>query len=68
MEHNTVSVIREYCRMRKIPYKIVHNHGLYIAGYHAIYSLYNFTVIENIKMIDEMCKYNFAGFYERRVK
>ena len=67
--HDRISFTREYCRCRKIPYRIVRNEGLTIAGYHAIYSLYNLTYAEIVRAIDDMCEYDaLTTEYIRRTK
>lgn len=69
MNHDKVSFTREYCQCKKIPYRIARNEALTIAGYHAIYSLYNLTYNEIVNAIDEMCEYDpVTTYYVRRIK
>ena len=69
MDHNIVTFTREYCCCKRIPYRIVHAEGLTIAGYHAIYSLYNLTYADVIRAIDDMCEYDATTtYYIRRIK
>lgn len=61
--HNKLTFTAEYCRARRIPYRIKHE-ALFIAGRQICYSLYNLTYSDILKMIDEHCIYDdLTQFY-----
>jgi len=61
--HNKLTFTAEYCRARRIPYRIKHE-ALFIAGRQIYYSLYNLTYGDILKMIDEHCIYDdVSQFY-----
>jgi hypothetical protein len=61
--HNKLTFAAEYCRARRIPYKIK-DEALFIAGRQICYSLYNLTYGDILRMIDEHCIYDaLTQFY-----
>ena len=61
--HNKLTFTAEYCRARRIPYRI-RRHALYIAGRRICYSLYDLTYGDIIRTIDEHCIYDdLSQFY-----
>ena len=56
-QHNKISFVREYCRCRRIPYRIVCE-TLYIAGEYVCYSVYNLTYSALVQAIDKVCVYD----------
>lgn len=64
MTHDKVSFVREYCKCRRIPYKIDYYGGLSIAGFYICYTVYNFPYNEIVSMIDKYVTYNEYGFYK----
>ena len=57
MTHDKISFVREYCRCRRIPYKIV-KEALFIDNSQVCFSVYNLIYTELIKMIDDFCIYD----------
>lgn len=62
MEHNKLTFTAEYCRVRRIPYRIK-KEALFINGRQICYSLYNLTYIDIINMIDKECQYDATTTY-----
>lgn len=62
--HDKISFAREYCRCRRIPYRIIRE-SLYIAGRYVCYSLYNIPYREIVEMIDNSCEYDENGYFVR---
>lgn len=63
-DHNILTFTAEYCRMRRIPYRIKHE-ALFIEGHQICYSLYNLTAKDIIDMIDKVCVYDsVTRFYK----
>ena len=62
MEHDKISVVREYCKARRIPYK-VNREMLTINKEYCCYSIYNLPWTELFSTIDKMVYYNSDGFY-----
>ena len=63
--HDKITLAREYCLCRKIPYKF-HGEQLVIGdknGKDVIFSVYNFTYTELIAVIDRMVEYDDFGWY-----
>lgn len=58
-DHNKLTVTAEYCRARRIPYRIK-NEALFIDGVQICFSLYNISYIDIIKMIDNTVEYNMV--------
>ena len=56
-EHNKISFVREYCRCRRIPYRI-DRETLYIDKHYFCFSVYNLTYSELIETIDKVCEYD----------
>lgn len=66
MTHDKISFTREYCRCRRIPYRIK-GETLYIGDFkfnEVCYSLYNHSYADIMKMIDNEVYYNEFGFYD----
>lgn len=69
-EHNKVTLVREYCLARKIPYKLVGEH-LYLGSMKtdgrvvSFFSVYNFPWNELLGAIDAHVEYNEFGDYVR---
>ncbi len=64
VDHNKLTFTAEYCRSRRIPYSIK-GEALFIDKKQICFSLYNFTYIAIINMIDKTCVYdNMTTFYE----
>ena len=61
-DHNKISFVREYCRCRRIPYRINHE-ALYIDKHYFCYSVYNLTYSEIIQAIDKACIYDSTTTY-----
>lgn len=57
VSHNKITFTAEYCRARKIPYRIVHE-ALFIGGKQVCFSLYNHTYRDILIMIDNFVDYN----------
>lgn len=63
MEHNKLTFTAEYCRARRIPYRIK-KEALFINGMQICFSLYNLTYRDIIDMIDRECVYDdITTFY-----
>lgn len=63
--HNQLSFIREYCLCRRIPYKF-HGETLVVGTKeHSffIYSVFNFTYVDLIRIIDNKVEYNNFGYF-----
>lgn len=56
-QHDKISFVREYCRCRRIPYRIMRE-ALYIAGEYFCFSVYNLTYLELVQAIDKVCVYD----------
>src|SRR5574344_437377 len=64
MEHNELTFTAEYCRARRIPYRIKRE-GLFIEGQQVCFSLYNLTYVDIIQMIDKLVHYDeITTFYK----
>ena len=67
MNHNKISFIQEYCRCRRIPYKIK-NEALFIGKgvmkKQVCFSVYNLTYNQLIEIVDRSCVYDKYGFYQ----
>lgn len=66
MTHDKISFAREYCRCRRIPYRIK-GESLYIGEFHfnaVCYSLFNHSYADIMKMIDNEVIYDEYGFFE----
>ena len=61
-DHNKISFIREYCRCRRIPYKI-DRETLYIDKHYFCFSVYNLTYLELVQAIDKACIYDDITTY-----
>lgn len=62
MSHDKFSFTREYCRCRKIPYRIT-GESLLIKGYFICFSLLNLSYTDIINVIDTSVNYdNFGNF------
>lgn len=64
--HNKLTFTAEYCRSRRIPYRIKRE-ALFIAGKQICFSLYNLTYGEILTMIDKVCQFdpysmNYSGY------
>ncbi len=57
--HDKLTFTAEYCRARRIPYRIK-NEALFINKYQVCYSLYNLTYKDIIVMIDNVCFYDYT--------
>lgn len=67
MTHDKISFVREYCRCRRIPYRI-HGESLYINGCYFCFSVYNLTYAELIQAIDKVCVYDsVTTFFDRYI-
>lgn len=63
MQHNKLTFTAEYCRARRIPYKIKRE-ALFIGKKQICFSLYNLTYIDIINMINEDCLFDpITTFY-----
>lgn len=63
MEHNKLTFTAEYCKARRIPYRIKRE-ALFIKGMQVCFSLYNLTYTDIINMIDKECIYDdITTFY-----
>ena len=67
MIHDKISFTREYCKCRRIPYRIV-NEQLYIDKKFICYSLYNLTYEDIIKVIDNAVQYEMVTQFYMNVK
>ena len=56
-EHNKITFVREYCRCRRIPYRI-NRETLYIDKHYFCFSGYNLTYSELVQAIDKVCVYD----------
>lgn len=63
-DHNKITVVREYCLARRIPYKI-NKEMLLINKEFCCYSIYNLPWNELLSTIDKMVEYDNYGFFER---
>jgi len=57
MQHNQLTFAAEYCRARRIPYRIK-GEALFIDRKQVCFSLYNLTYVGIIEMIDIECIYD----------
>ena len=64
-EHNKITFVREYCRCRRIPYRISRE-ALYIDKHYFCFSVYNLTYLELIQAIDKACVYDGVTTYFAR--
>ena len=63
MVHDKLTFTAEYCRARRIPYRIKRE-ALFIKSRQICFSLYNLTYIDIIRMIDNECIYDdITTFY-----
>lgn len=62
MTHDKISFVREYCRCRRIPYKIKCEQ-LFIGGTFLLYSILNFDYAGLIREIDSVVSYSLYGYY-----
>ena len=67
MEHNKLTFTAEYCRARRIPYKIK-GEALFIEKHHVCFSLYNFTYANIIQMIDKLVYYDETTTFYKNLK
>lgn len=67
MEHNKLTFTAEYCRARRIPYKIKRE-GLFIKGQQVCFSLYNLTYVDIIQMIDKLVHYDETTTFYKFLK
>ena len=69
--HDKVTLVREYCLCRKIPYRVLGGDlgqvviGNKDVGTDVIYSIYNIPWAEIIQTIDGMVVYDDFGRFER---
>lgn len=63
MTHDKISFVREYCRCRRIPYKIK-GEQLFIGGTFLLYSILNFDYADLIRTIDSVVLYSRYGYYD----
>ena len=61
-EYDKISFVREYCRRRRIPYKI-NKETLYIDKHCFCYSVYNLTYLDLVQAIDKACIYDSVTTY-----
>ena len=61
-EHDKLRFIREYCRRRRIPYKI-NKETLYIDEHYFCYSVYNLAYLDLVQAIDKACIYDSVTTY-----
>lgn len=61
--HDKISFAREYCRCRRIPYR-VKGEALFIDGWQVCFSLLNLPYAEIVTMIDNECCYDSYGHFE----
>jgi hypothetical protein len=67
MTHDKITFTAEYCRARRIPYRIVRE-ALFIDHKQVCFSLYNLTYNDIITMIDKFCVYDSTStFYVRPI-
>lgn len=62
VEHNKITVVREYCLARHIPYSIK-GEALYINGYCQMFSVYNIPWAELIQTVNKNVVFNDAGYF-----
>lgn len=64
MEHNKISFAREYCRCRRIPYRIK-KEALFINRRQICFSLLNLSYSNIIAIIDNAVIYDSYGWYKK---
>lgn len=67
MTHDKISFVREYCKCRRIPYKIK-GEQLFIDGTFLLYSILNFDYADLIREIDSVVSYSLWGYYNGLMK
>lgn len=63
-DHNKITVVREYCLARRIPYKF-QKEQLTINKEFCCFSVYNIPWSELFQIIDNMVEYDNYGYYLR---